>query len=803
MIFKCKKLAFPALIDSGVSILRAFVILLFVLFCFGQSIQAQESPRSRDLSFQAYQFLQSEDYDSALIAYKKLIKTNPTNSEFYNNISYIYLLKKKYNKAEFYADRAVEIKPQFSDAWINLGTAYYHQQIYSGAVKAFKQALKYGSLDNTVIDALALAKKELIKQKSNAHILPSSSPEIEVKPTPMPLTESLDKVKKVDSLKENPQLEEQVIKISGSIRKLMDTYHIPGLALFIIKDGQAIYQAGFGRANMEKNYVVHAAETKFALGEVTQLLTATAILQLVEKGDINLEESVRAYLPQLRHRLSADIKVSHLLSHSSGLEEKLMGSLSPVPLKPITFTQFFLKHRPNPLNKPKVAPNHLNYGYGLLGQIIEKVTNLTYHQYIQKNIFDPLSMKNSHFFMEPEQAELLAENYAYQRGSFYPQPLIYSTILSSQGAYTTVGDFSKFIYAHLNQQLLKPELLNLLFKPQTEQSELLGGWSFGLAIKNSPSLKNIAYLNGELGLFRTQIILQPEQGFGVFVALNGGGNAIFNREDPSFFSREILSILFPNESIPVIDSKSISKKMLQKYTGYYRPSKYGGVSPEKLLSIFSIYQIAAQNQELTLSPLFSGEIPTRWVPYKTDVFKQVSLQGGYLAFQVDSSQQVTTMQKTLWQGMGSFVKIVWYETPPFQIGLIAICSAIFILSNLLWFLLIFAQKKAVKRSILSRVARWIASIINLLNLSFIIGLFILLRWFKNLLLYENLGVLQYLFYLPVVTLVFIFPLVMFNLLAFKNKYWNFVSRLHYMLITMASFAYLWFVNHWNLFPFYF
>ena len=177
-------------------------------------------------------------------------------------------------------------------------------------------------------------------------------------------------------------------KIDDYIKNVMKINEIPGAALAVVKNGKVIYEGYFGKASLEENKVVDK-KTLFRVYSNTKLMTTVGIFQLIEKGKLSLEDKISVHLDNLSDEWK-NIKVQNLLTHSSGLpeifrfedipvtlsdEEKIM-KLGKKPMQFVTGSQF--------------GYNQTNYF--LLKKIIEKITNLTFDDYILKNQFSTAKM---------------------------------------------------------------------------------------------------------------------------------------------------------------------------------------------------------------------------------------------------------------------------------------------------------------------------------------------------------------------------------------------------------------------------
>jgi CubicO group peptidase (beta-lactamase class C family) len=171
----------------------------------------------------------------------------------------------------------------------------------------------------------------------------------------------------------------------------------PGAAVLVVRGGEVILRKGYGLANLELGVPIQP-EMVFRLGSVTKQFTAMAILMLSEEGKLALTDDITKYLPDYPTH-GQTITIEHLLTHTGGIKE-----YSSVPTWPalshtdVTPQELVAVFQNEPLDfAPGERWAYSNSGYILLGAIIEKVSGLSYAEFIQQRIFTPLGMTHSYY----------------------------------------------------------------------------------------------------------------------------------------------------------------------------------------------------------------------------------------------------------------------------------------------------------------------------------------------------------------------------------------------------------------------
>ena len=178
-----------------------------------------------------------------------------------------------------------------------------------------------------------------------------------------------------------------------------DTTTSPGCILAVIKNGEFIYQRGYGMADLERGLAI-STESIFDIGSTGKQFTATVIAILANRGSLSLDDSIRKFIPEMP--VYADsILIRHLLHHTSGLRDYLtLLDLRGLPMENIYAEDFLLDLivRQKGLNfKPGSEYLYSNSGYFLLGTIAQRVTGKHITALIKEHILDPLGMKHTTF----------------------------------------------------------------------------------------------------------------------------------------------------------------------------------------------------------------------------------------------------------------------------------------------------------------------------------------------------------------------------------------------------------------------
>ncbi len=185
--------------------------------------------------------------------------------------------------------------------------------------------------------------------------------------------------------------------VDSVVTDLMKLYNVPGVALAVVQDGKVTYTKGYGVRSTETNAPVTEG-TLFGIGSVTKSFTALDVMQLVEQGKLDLDMPIIKYLPDFKlsdPEATKTLTLRHLMSHTSGLprSESWLFSKTPLTRKQVIdgMANINLSAQPGKLWQ------YNNQNFLLAGYIAETISGLSWEDYTQKYVFDPLGMKTANF----------------------------------------------------------------------------------------------------------------------------------------------------------------------------------------------------------------------------------------------------------------------------------------------------------------------------------------------------------------------------------------------------------------------
>lgn len=288
----------------------------------------------------------------------------------------------------------------------------------------------------------------------------------------------------------------------------------PGAVVMVISKGKPVLTQSYGLANVAAGTPVKP-ETNFRLASITKQFTATAVLQLVERGKLDLDDSIRAYFPEFPE-FADSITVRHILQHTSGIQdyEPIYGDQFPNQVHDRGVVEII--SGTNGTNfAPGSAYSYSNSGYAILAVLVEKLSGTSFPDFLHENIFAPLDMSDTVAFVD---GVTTVSNRALgyrltDTGVEYADQSAWSAVLGDGGVYSSVLDLFKWDQALYTGGLLSQSLRQASLTPGLED------YGFGFRIDEYRSRKRIHH-SGSTSGFRNHMQQFPDEQLTIIILTN-------------------------------------------------------------------------------------------------------------------------------------------------------------------------------------------------------------------------------------------------------------------------------------------
>jgi CubicO group peptidase (beta-lactamase class C family) len=286
--------------------------------------------------------------------------------------------------------------------------------------------------------------------------------------------------------------------------------------IIITRGGSIVAAKSHGESDI-RNGIDLTENTKTMLGSTTKMFTAIAVMQLYEEGKLSLHDKVSEYVPgQYR---GDEITIENLLMHTSGIMRDLVDTGAISPFDSIGFDELVEKIGDRSLIfDPGSSMEYSNAGYQLLGAVIERVSGVSYGEYIKSNIFEPAGMKSSGLIDLRNEVEGLAVGYEFDGGGFVEKEFYsMSHTYGSGNLYSTAHDMYLFDKALMDGRILKDKSLEAMLAAGVESPCNYGYGCYVGELEESFWFGHPGNLNS--GYF-SMYARFPEEEIGIIVLMN-------------------------------------------------------------------------------------------------------------------------------------------------------------------------------------------------------------------------------------------------------------------------------------------
>jgi CubicO group peptidase (beta-lactamase class C family) len=586
----------------------------------------------------------------------------------------------------------------------------------------------------------------------------------------------------------------------------MEEHHITGATVAVVKDGELFFAKGYGSADIENGTPVDPDQTLFSVGSLSKLFIWTAVMQLVEQGKLDLDADVNTYLKeaQIPATFPEPITLAHLMTHTAGFEE-LVTARFPLEVESVLPLDAYIDEgRPARVRPPGSTLGYSNYGASLAGFIVQEVSGVPYEQYVEDNILIPLGMVRSSLRqpLPPALADDLAVGYLYTQGDYRPRQ---EWMQGSPGGAlaSTTADMSRFMIAHLQDgsfeeaRILQESTAQEMHRLQFSKHPKADGWTYGF-MATEVNGERIIWHNGVIGTFRSTLVLLPERDVGLFVSFNGAG--VDFRE----LMRTFVNHYYPaSPAAAAPQAATDSTADIKRFAGSYRGTRNNETGWEKWLALVKQVSVTATpNGTLqTVGAADSGVPVSQWSATK-DLLVFTQIEGNdMLVFQEDKNGNIASFVVSSHPGEEYF-KLDWFETPTFWLLWLLVCLIFFLVNVLVWPLRFlvnrFRHKDEAKEGepLSTRIAHWVSWGVSALGLFFAIA-FLITSVGPHIAHGIPSGTVE-LLVIPLIMSVLTVAIVFLTVLAWVRCDWSLTWRVYYTLVTVASVAFIWWLNSWNL-----
>lgn len=580
---------------------------------------------------------------------------------------------------------------------------------------------------------------------------------------------------------------------------------IAGAVVIVVKDGNVLFARGYGYADAERKKQVSVDETLFRPGSVSKLFTWTAVMQLVEQGKLDLDRDINDYLDfKIPPTFGTPITLRNLMTHTPGFEEAIKDLISDDPAHLMPLQAYMSTHMPARIFPPGTVPAYSNYGAGLAGYIVQRVSGKPFEEYVQENIFAPLRMTHSSFAQPLPDALKTMMSAGFRLESDGAKPFEFVQPAPAGALSASAGDIARFMIAHLqdgrfeDKQILKPETAQLMHSRQFGLDPQMNGMALGFYEESQNGHRIIGH-GGDTVYFHSDLHLILDANVGLFVSYNSEGRSDTPPRDPLW--QQFLDRYFPVPT-PPLPHVPTAVQDARSASGSYISSRRSQTNILRILTWLGVDEAKPGPDGTVIVDSRKGlnGKPRRW--YDTGSLLYQDRDGKrHIAFRQDSSgrmQLLTDFPAAVGQ------RVPWYQSKKFNYGLLGGVLLVLIATLLLW--PIAAAVRAHYSASLplfgvtrfARTATRVVCLIDLLVVAAWLGFFI--YGSDHLSVFSSssdsfIRVVQGFAWIGIAGLVFV---VLHGIHVWFTHQYRWWARITETLVVLACLGWVWLIVSWNL-----
>ncbi len=603
--------------------------------------------------------------------------------------------------------------------------------------------------------------------------------------------------------------------LDSLVPSVMQQQHTAGYGIAIVYNNEVFLTKGYGYADIKNKKTVDPKTTLFRTASVCKVLLATALLDLRDRGLLDIHKDVNVYLRSLKvpERFGKPVTAAHLLTHTPGFDDFTIGKSSRDENTAPKLSEFVKKHLPERIVPPGEVMMYSNLGMALAAVLIEDITGKDFASYMRERLFTPLEMYHASYKTQPQFKQDVYHGYEFSKGVQKEIQFDFINDYPAGQMLTTLDEFTHFMIMQLNKgvyngkQIIAPATIAEMQSPQfTHHKKLHGAMGYGFFIDNYEGA-NLIYHDGGYPGILTRMLLLPQIGLGIYSVTNSSGSYINPIVTDAFlkhfftFTRDPDTIRYPISPLPAYDGN------IDRFVGTYFLSRYSRNEITKtgvLLGMTGFdLKIWKNNKGMLMMPDLFGK-PRRLIQVEPLLFRSID-DNYYIKFRQDENGRITHL---FTNGTTAFDKLPYMLTTSFQGWLLLGLTFFFsfwiltVLARKLW---AKVRKQEIKRSTLNTYANRLADLYMLYLLSLGIAVFVIMEPIE-LQIGFGYGIPWYFYLIQTIPILFALVTVLFGyriIQAVKNKAMEFYKAVGYSLYFLICISAVWFFYVWNLLGYWF
>jgi CubicO group peptidase (beta-lactamase class C family) len=424
----------------------------------------------------------------------------------------------------------------------------------------------------------------------------------------------------------------------------MEKEKIPGAVFVFVKDGRILYERGYGLANLETRAPVDPEKTIWRIGSISKVFTATAVVQLADRGRFRLDDDVNRYLRRVKvpATFAEPVRFTHLLTHTAGFDEIRPGTQAETAAGVLPVCDF-LRGKLARLRPPGRIISYSTYGITLAGCLVEEVSGRNFEDYLASEVWRPIGMTRTNINVPDSLRGDLAQGYELDSGTNKPARWEWYHTTPASSINASGGDMGRFIIAHLqngrigNSRIMSDAAARDMHRQHATSHPRLAGFAYGF-YEDFTNGERIIKHGGNVEGFAAEVVLLPERNMGFFIATQHEPAELKDIVEKALLDRYFPSMTKPAKPVPMAGYR----ERAPRFAGIYEINEFchtcgpdRRVYPRFEVKAFPDGTISIRGQAahfVEVSPLFFERVDGR----------------GKAAFLADPSGRITNLAGDSW-----------------------------------------------------------------------------------------------------------------------------------------------------------
>ncbi|MDD2196935.1 MAG: serine hydrolase [Bacteroidales bacterium] len=596
----------------------------------------------------------------------------------------------------------------------------------------------------------------------------------------------------IDTARVNPFMD-------GVLKAKLRSSDVAGGVIVLTSGSEVILKRGYGYADILTREPVAVDSTLFRIGSISKLFVWLAVMQQVEEGKLDLNTNINTYLTDFKIPDSFDeaVTLTHLMGHTAGFEDRVIGLFVNDTDKLKSLSELLADDLPKRIRRPGEYASYSNHGAAVAAHIVEIVSGLSWNEYVEQKIINPLGLYSTTFRqpLPDSLASRMSKGYANVGGQLMQKPFELIPLAAIGAATTSARDMAIFIQMLLNKgslgdvEIIDSTSFNLMLSPSHRHDKWVNPSLHGFLDLGKDGCRIIGH-GGDTFWFHSLLALLPDQNIGLFISQNSEGRGNEQSFILDAFVDEFMDC--PNEPMPVIEFKS---DYLEQFAGEYISNRYPHSDYLKLISLGARLKILVDGAQLKM---VKGNKITYWNPVGSVVFQQ-EWSNERIAFEKDKKGKISMLfEQNL--PIVAYSKAKPYEKRGAHIMIFTFILITCLLALLYWPFVYIIRRRYQPISIVSRAipvgSKLVAWSSALLLAVFALGVLSVLGG-KEQAVYAVPSLLKILLIIPIIQIPLVVLMFVQTIGVFGHKTIGLTSRMFYLLILLANIAALWELYYWN------